>query len=84
MAYGGGGWTGPQPGYAWAGLLPGRETAYVALARAPRLAGSTLLGSVDAQAGPRHSGAPAAVLTHEAAGSAWASGRGDLIATPGA
>jgi hypothetical protein len=38
---GGGGWVGLRLGRAWAGLLPRRETAYVALARAPRLAGST-------------------------------------------
>ena len=67
----GGGWTGLRLGRAWAVRLPRREIAYVALARAPGLAGSTTLGSVDARAGPRHSGAPAAVRVHEAAGSAW-------------
>ena len=67
----GGGWTGLWLGRAWAVRLPRREIEYVALARAPGLARSTFLESVDARAGPRHSGAPAAVRIHEAAGSAW-------------
>ena len=70
----GGGWTGLRLGRARAVRLPRREIAYVALARAPGLAGSTLLGSVDTRAGPRHSGVPAAVRIHEAAGSAWGLG----------
>ena len=50
------------------------KVAYVALAWAPGLAGSTSPGSADAQAGPRHSGATAAVWIHEAVGSAWGLG----------
>ena len=64
------GWTDLRLGRAWAVRLPRREIAYVAPARAPGLAGSTSLGSVDARAGPRHSGAPAAVRINEAARSA--------------
>ena len=70
----GGGWTGLRLGRAWAVRLPRREIARVALARTSGLAGSTLLGSVDARPGTRHSDAPAVVQIHEAAGSAWGLG----------
>ena len=70
----GGGWTGLRLGRAWAVRLPGREIVYVSPAGAWGLAGSAFLGSVDARAGPRHSGAPAAIRIHEAAGSAWGLG----------
>ena len=81
----GGGWTGLRLGRAWAVRLPRREIAYVALVRALGLAGSTLLGSVDARAGTRHSGVPLLQSgSTRRPGQPGASVRGDLIATPGA
>ena len=70
----GGDWTDLRLGRAWAVRLPRREIAHVDPARAPGLAGSTLLGSEDARAEPRHSGAPAKIRITRRLGQPGASG----------